>query len=187
MKYTKIINVGSLNKANIELTIPSVVEIVEKIFEIHKNMNGIIYCNNLLISDAIEKSKKIVPRLKTLYLDQPGSNENILEKYRFNRYSENTVILSPSGVLPIIEENKAEFTIIAKLPWGDIGDPEIAKLAKSKSNIYKEMMVNTFLEQLENKSDKDHITYILDETVKYFVLDRFSHLVPKKLKELFAK
>jgi ATP-dependent DNA helicase DinG len=186
-QYSKIINVGSLNKKNIEMTVPSLVEMVEKIINLHKDSKGIIYANNLLISDRLKCSKILIPRLKTLYMTDPGNNENILEKFRFNRYEENTIIMSPSGDLPIIqEEDECEFKIICKIPWGNIGNPEIAALAENNQKAYQEQMVHTFIDQFRTKSKNDQIAYILDETMKYFVLNKYSHLIPREMQRSFS-
>jgi hypothetical protein len=183
MQYSKIINIGSLNKANLEFSIPSMLYTIEKILGIHKEEKGLIYCNNLLIFEEMKSKISIASRLKCFLPDGPGNNENILEKFRCNRYAENIVLVSPSINSNIIKETECEFKIICKNPWKDMAIPEIAKIAKNKPKVYKESMIINLIKQIENNREEDHITYILDGSSTYW-LKQFSYLIPPNIKKI---
>lgn len=158
--------VGKMNRAEIDVTLPKMVEIVRGLLDLHKEEKGIIHAVSNKIARYIKEKIKD-PRL--LYRDD-GNRDELLREH--GTRSDATVIISPSMTEGVdLVDDLSRFQIFVKVPFPNLGDAVIAKRMEIDSKWYALETTRTMIQgvgrSVRNMEDRA-ATYILDSSFDYF-------------------
>lgn len=158
--------VGSMSKANIDKTLPILVEAVKMLLEKHPNEKGIIHCVNYRISQHLQQNVGSSRLLTHTSVDRDA----VLKKHYES--AEPTVLLSPSMMEGVnLADDASRFQVLCKVPFPYLGD-EVVKKRMSRDKIwYSYQTVKTVVQALgrsiRNKEDYA-VSYILDSDWERF-------------------
>ena len=172
--------VGSMNRNNIETTLPNMVEVVKEIMGQHGGEKGIIHTHTFRIAKALKFGIK--GKLgKRLLIHTSEDREEVLRKHLES--PEPTVLLSPSMTEGVdLKNDLSRFQVVCKVPYPYYGDPLVRK-RMSKWSWWYPLQTAKALIQATGRSIRnmeDHaITYILDSdwnnfygrSIKFFPAD----------------
>jgi len=172
--------VGKMSYAQIDKTMPGIIKTVDAILTEHASEKGIIHTANYRITEEILKKSKNKARL--LGKSQKLKNNEMLIKEHRQNTIKNSVLISPSMVSGVdLYDNLSRFQIICKLPFLPLSNPRIAHKTELDPGWYAEQMLLNIL-QMSGRStrskDDYSITYILDESFKFYV-DKYKDRLPK--------
>ncbi len=158
--------VGKMNRAEIDATLPKVVEIVKGLLDLHSEEKGIIHAVSHKIARYIKDNVKS-PRL--LYRDD-GDRDAMIREHATR--TDASVMLSPSMTEGVdLVDDLSRFQIFVKVPFPNMGDAVIAKRMQLDSKWYALETTRTMVQgagrSIRNMEDKAS-TYILDASFSYF-------------------
>jgi len=173
-----------LNSFNLKATLPTIIDMVQKICENHKDVKGIIHTHTLDITNAV-KSKCNSKRF--LFREQGVMNDEILKLHY--ETEDPTVLVSPSLTHGIdLKDNLARFQIIIKAPYLPLMNKRIKKLFEMDKKWYENKMICSLIQACGRgiRSKEDHcVTYILDGAVVN-VLKNNTKILPKYFIDRFV-
>ncbi len=175
--------VGKMNRAEIDSTLPKMVEIVKGLLELHKGEKGIIHATSHKVARFIKEQVKD-PRL--LYRDD-GDRDEMIREHATRKDA--SVMLSPSMTEGVdLVDDLSRFQIFVKVPFPNMGDAVIAKRMQLDSKWYALETTRTMVQgvgrSIRNMEDRA-TTYVLDESFAYFYeknKDMFPESFRKSLK-----
>ncbi len=161
-----VMPLGSMGKKNIDVTLPSLLRISEKIFSAHPNEKGIVHCNSYKLGDAIYNHFiETAHGYRLLYPKNASEREKAYKDHLSSE--EPTVIISPSMTEGFdFSEDLARWQIIAKVPYPYLGDLQVAAKKAADADWYDLQAVMSIIQACGRvcRSDTDRgTTYILDE------------------------
>jgi Rad3-related DNA helicase len=160
------LNVGNMNRANIDKTLPKQVEVIKMLLEEHKGEKGIIHCVNYRVAKHIYEH---VADDRLLIHDSTNRDETV--EYHCET-SKPTVLVSPSMMEGVdLRNERSRFQIVCKIPFPFLGDQVVQKRMKKDEKWYDHQTVRQVVQALGRsiRNDKDHaVTYILDSDWKRF-------------------
>lgn len=167
---------GSMNKRNIDSTLPNLANIVEALIDEHKGEKGIIHTRTFKIADFLKKNIKS----SRLLAHDSSNREEIINKHI--RSKKDTILLSPSSTEGLdLKDDLSRFQIICKLHWPYLGDELVQKRMEKYKYWYSYQTAKSLI-QARGRSirtaDDYAVTYILD--------DAFERLYAKNI-NLFPK
>lgn len=160
--------VGKMSTAEIDTTLPKMVEAIKVILEAHKNEKGIIHTTNFRVAryirDMLNDSR--------LLLHNDTDRDKVLKHHCDS--NEPTVLVSPSMTEGVsLDYDLARFAIIAKLPYPNLGDKALRKRIARDSWYYDYLTMRSFVQAIGRgvRSDTDTcVTYVLDQCFEAFKL-----------------
>jgi len=161
------LNAVSLSYKNKEKNKPLLAELVSDIMEMHEGQRGIIHTVSYDIAkylmETINTDRFVMPRGET--------REDELEKF-IKSDREDLVLISPSLTEGIsLDDDLSRFTIVCKLPYGNIGDPWIKKRMNLSQRWYNNETIQSLVQMTGRsvRSADDHaVSYILDNSFQWF-------------------
>ena len=122
------VSMGRMVQAEIDATLPKLVQGIKQILAEHKGEKGIIHAHSYKIANYIKRNI----RDKRILIHDSANREEVLKKHI--RGSEPTVLLSPSMTEGVdLVDDASRFQIICKIPYPYLGD----KLVKKRMNKWK--------------------------------------------------
>ena len=161
-----VFSIGSMNKNNIENSLPIIVSAIKEIINHHENDKGIIHCHTYNIANFIKKEIKS----DRLLLHKTEDRIETLRQHIISKKS--TILLSPSFTEGVdLFDELSRFQIIVKVPFPYLGDNYI-RTKKDKIPGWYEWMTVKGLIQSYGRSIRDYDdyaeTYILDKDFNWF-------------------
>jgi Rad3-related DNA helicase len=168
--------VGKLSMREMDATLPKLTQAVKTLLEAHHTEKGIIHVSNFRVAHHLRDSLQD-PRILV------HGSENRDDILRLHHDSlEPTVLVSPSMTEGVdLSDDLARFTIIAKLPYPNLGDKSLKKRCDRDPWYYDYLTVRSFVQALGRgvRHEKDEcITYILDGCFEMF-LRKNKRLIPQ--------
>ncbi len=177
------LSIGSMNKANIESTLPKMVSTIREIMMQHPDEKGIIHTHTFRIAKVIKAG--IRGNLgKRLLIHTSEDREEVLRRHLES--SEPTILLSPSMTEGVdLKGDLSRFQIVCKVPYPYYGDPLVRKRMNKWSWWYP-LQTSKVLIQATGRSirsfDDYAVTYILDSDWQQF-FGRASRFFPIDFKQ----
>lgn len=151
-------------------TLPRMREVIDRLLECdnHSRQRGIIHTSTYDIAQYIydnsrNKSRLVFPKSK--------DKAEILEQF-FESEREDLVLISPSLMEGIdLKGDLARFSIVCKLPFASLGDRWVKDKMNAIDGWYTEATINKLVQSTGRhirSETETGITYILDETFKWF-------------------
>jgi ATP-dependent DNA helicase DinG len=174
------VGVGSMNKSNIESTLPKIVQAVRKILDQHPDEKGIIHTHTFRIARALKYGIKG----RRLLMHTSEDREEVLRMHLES--PEPTVLLSPSMTEGVdLKGDLSRFQVVCKVPYPYYGDPLVRKRMNKWEWWYPLQTAKTLI-QASGRSIRDAedyaVTYILDADWESF-FSRSSPFFPADFKE----
>ncbi len=175
---------GSMSKANIDATLPAMVEIIKVILEEHKGQKGIIHTHTFKTANYIKKHI----RSARLLVHNSMNRDEVIKKH-FNS-KKPTILLSPSLSEGIdLKDGLSEFQILCKVPFPFLGDKLVKKRMHKRKSWYAFQTAKTVVQSVGRsvRHEKDvATTYILDESWGYF-FDKNKNMFPESFRKAIKK
>lgn len=174
---------GSMNFANIDKSIPKIIEQIEKILKDHPNEKAVIHTGNYKIAEAICEGIKD----KRLLMRREGeNNEKLLQRHINSK--EPTVLVSPSLTTGTdLKDELSRFQIIVKLPFLSLADQRVKKKMEINGDWYVSEMFRTFVQAAgrSTRSGEDwSVTYVLDNSFYTYIYKHRKWFQPSFLKRI---
>jgi len=175
--------VGKMSRAEIDRTLPKMVETVKMLLEHHKDEKGIIHTHTYRIANYLKNNL----RDSRVLIHDSANREHTLQQHHDS--DRPTVLLSPSMTEGVdLKGDDGRFQIICKIPYPYLGDP----LIKKRMNRWKwwySLQTAKSIVQSSGRSirsmDDYAVTYILDEDWKVFY-GRNKHMFPETFKDALS-
>lgn len=177
------LGIGSMNKANIDESLPKMVSAIKELLKQHPDEKGIIHTHTFRIAKVIKFGIK--GKLgKRLLIHTSEDREEVLRRHLES--SEPTVLLSPSMTEGVdLKGDLSRFQVICKVPYPYYGDPLVRKRMNKWSWWYPLQTAKTLI-QATGRSirnfDDYAVTYILDSDWSRF-FGRSSRFFPPDFKQ----
>ncbi len=177
------LGVGSMNKSNIESSLPKLTATIQEILNQHKGEKGIIHTHTFRIAKAIKFGIK-GSASKRLLIHTSDDREEVLRHHLSS--PEPTVLLSPSMTEGVdLKGDLSRFQVVCKVPYPYYGDPLVRKRMNKWSWWYPLQTAKTLI-QASGRSIRDAndyaVTYILDaDWISFF--GRSGRFFPADFKE----
>lgn len=159
--------VGKMSMRDVDDTLPRLVEAVKALLEAHHDQKGIIHTTNFRVAHHLRDSLRN-PRLLV-----HGSEDRDEVLRRHHDSPEPTVLVSPSMTEGCdLKDDLARFTIIAKLPYPNLGDRALKKRCDRDPWYYDYLTVRSFVQALGRgvRHEKDTCSiYVLDGCFSAFL------------------
>ena len=176
-----ILSVGSMSMKNIDETLPRVVSTVRKIMDKWKTQKGLIHCNSYKVGQAIYDAMVDTEHSERLIFPKTADEREKAFSDHTNSLLP-TVMISPSMTEGYDFAGKlAEWQVIAKVPFPNLGDKHTWARKTADDDWYKMETIKTIVQACGRivRSEQDRgITYILDSDMNR-LLDEYSSFFPK--------
>jgi Rad3-related DNA helicase len=164
--------------------------VLDTILNLHKGEKGIINSGNFKIAEyLVDHLNKRLDFKIFHHNPESGNNRNdIIDE--FVRYKRPSILISPSITEGLdLKDDKGRFSIIAKVPFGYLGDQWIKRRLELSSDWYAAEAAKDIIQAGGRvvRSSSDHgTTYIIDESFRYFYHKNKS-LFPRWWKDAFTE
>ena len=177
------VGIGSMNKSNIIVTLPKLVDAVREILEQHPDEKGIIHTHTFRIARTLKYGIK-GKLAKRLLMHNSDDREDVLRRHLES--PEPTVLLSPSMTEGVdLKDDLSRFQVVCKVPYPYYGDPLVRKRMNKWSWWYPLQTAKTLI-QASGRSIRDAedyaVTYVLDSDWESF-FRRSGRFFPADFKE----
>jgi len=157
------LGIGSMNKGNIDSTLPNIVSAVRGILDQHPDEKGIIHTHTFKIARALKLGIKGVTGGRLL-IHTSDDREEVLRRHLES--SDPTVLLSPSMTEGVdLRGDLSRFQVVCKVPYPYYGDPLVRKRMNKWEWWYPLQTAKTLI-QATGRSIRDAedyaVTYVLD-------------------------
>jgi len=170
------LKIGRMSRLNKEETFQKQIPWINKILEKYKNKKGIIHCNTYELAEWVKEN---VQNSRLIFHDNENKDE-MLEKHI--QSTEPCVIVSPSMTSGVdLKGDLAEFSIILKVPFPNLGSKKISARQKMNKDWYSLSTISELIQTTGRgvRGDDDRCdTYILDSNFSD-LLKYNSHMIPK--------
>jgi len=174
------VSMGRMVQAEIDATLPKLVQGIKQILAEHKGEKGIIHAHSYKIANYIKRNI----RDKRILIHDSTNREEVLKKHI--RGSEPTVLLSPSMTEGVdLVDDASRFQIICKIPYPYLGDKLVKKRMNKWKWWYSLQTTKTIVQSVGRsiRSEEDFaVTYILDSDFSKFYY-RNTYLFPESFRE----
>jgi Rad3-related DNA helicase len=157
----------SMSYKNKERSLPILKEMVEEILHVHEGERGIIH------TVSYDIAKYLIDNIRTDRFVLPKGKKRDSEIKRFmESFRDDLVLISPSLTEGIsLDDDLSRFTVVCKVPFGNLGDPWIKKRLNMSQRWYNNTSIRTLV-QMTGRSvrskDDFAVGYILDSTFDWF-------------------
>ena len=174
------VSMGRMVQAEIDATLPKLVQGIKQILSEHKGEKGIIHAHSYKIANYIKRNI----RDKRILIHDSTNREEVLKKHM--RGTEPTVLLSPSMTEGVdLVDDASRFQIICKIPYPYLGDKLVKKRMNKWKWWYSLQTTKTIVQSVGRsiRSEEDFaVTYILDSDFSKFYY-RNTYLFPESFRE----
>ena len=173
--------VGSMSLKNIDKTLPLIVKYTGRLMDLYHDKKGLIHCNSYKVGKAIYESLEMTSHSTRLIFPQNADER----EQAFIDHTDSkmpTVIISPSMTEGFDFAGKlAEWQIIAKVPFPNMGDKHVCARKDADDDWYKMETIKTIVQACGRivRSETDQgATYIMDADI-IRLIDNYPHFFPK--------
>jgi ATP-dependent DNA helicase DinG len=176
-----IASVGSMSMRNIDATLPVLIKYTIRIMDKFHDKKGLIHCNSYKVGQALyDALNDTAHSNRVIYPKSAEEREQAFNEHANSKMP--TVIISPSMTEGFdFAGTLAEWQIIAKVPFPNMGDKHTCKRKDVDDNWYKMETIKTIVQAcgriVRSETDKG-TTYIMDSDINR-LLDYNSALFPK--------
>jgi ATP-dependent DNA helicase DinG len=172
--------VGKMSRANIDRSLPKMIEMIKTLMDHHKDEKGIIHTHTFKIAHYIKNNI----RDSRLLIHDSSNREEILEKHKKSKKP--TILLSPSMTEGVdLKGDYSRFQVICKIPYPYLGD-SLTKKRMNRWNWWYGLQTSKTIVQSVGRSVRSMedyaVTYILDSDWERF-FDRNSNVFPASFKK----
>jgi Rad3-related DNA helicase len=186
-----------LSKDVYDVNVKKIGGLIDEILKVHDGQRGIIHSVTYDLAKHIFTGVTPVNRKRLLCRDMDvlnnvdqGSNRypkkyknvELLEVHETQGSGFGSVLLSPSMMEGIdLHDDLADFQVIIKLPWQNLGDIRVKTKSKLDPDWYANRMWTEILQasgRSTRHEEDESITYILDQNFGYFY-KQWQHKLPK--------
>ena len=177
----RLIPVGSMSLRNITVTLPKMAATVEKVLNKFSGAKGLIHCNSYKVGQHLyDTLSTTAHRGRLIFPKNADEREAAFERHASSK--EPTVIISPSMTEGFdFHGHLAEWQIIAKVPFPNLGDKHTTARKDVDDNWYKMETIKTIVQAcgriVRSETDKG-TTYILDADMVRLV-EEYPQFFPK--------
>ncbi len=182
-KYIKLDNSFSFKKSpihyynkrrmsynKIDENFPWLIEKINEILDNHPNENGVIHTSSYNLTMKIHQNLSHKNKIRSLVYNGSDEKNKMIE---FLKNNNSKVLIGPSLTTGIdLKDDMARFTIIAKIPYPNLGDKFIKTKMNLNPNWYKWKTIIEILQSIgrtiRNKNDWC-VTYILDASLNNLI------------------
>lgn len=178
------IDAGSMSRANIDKSLPNMLEIATSLAEDnHPNEKGIIHSRTYEITKYF-KTKSKGKFAKRLISHQSEDRDAVIEK--FSKSKKANILISPSSVEGLdLKGDLSRFQIICKLQFPYMGDELVKRRMERNKDWYAYETAKALVQSLGRSvrsSDDYAVTYILDGSfLRFFQMNK--KMIPKYILE----
>lgn len=159
---------GKMSAAEIDRTLPVMVEMVREILNQHPTEKGIIFAHSYRILQAIKDSIK---DRRLLFQTNGEVRERIL--WEHSRSPEPTVLVSPSMTEGVdLRDELSRFQVFCKIPYPFLGDQFVKRKMSRSPKWYPFVTARTIVQAAGRsiRNENDYATsYILDGSWEWFL------------------
>lgn len=164
--------------------------ILDTVLELHEDESGIIHTGNFKIAEFLVKHLSTQRKFKIYHHNPESGNDRNTVIDMFTRDNKPRILISPSITEGLdLKQDKGRFAIIAKIPYGYLGDAWIKRRLEISSEWYSCEAAKDIIQgcgRIVRSIDDYGTTYIIDESWNYFYYKN-SHLFPKWWKAAYMK
>ena len=144
---------------------------VMEILEMHKDDSGIIHTGNFAIARWLVENIELSAPQKVFHHNPESGDDRGKIIDAFQNYKHPAVLISPSITEGLdLKDDLARFAIIAKVPFGFLGDQWIKKRMEMSKEWYQRRALIDIIQgagRVVRSEDDWGNTYILDESFRY--------------------
>lgn len=175
-----ITTLGSMSRANLETTLPSLCRWLSRLLEAHPDQKGLVHCHSYALGSAISNFfKGSAHGSRVLFPQHASERESVYEFHR--KSSQPSVIISPSFSEGFdFADEAARWQVIAKVPYPCLGDRQVVARKNQDPEWYALKTVMTLVQASGRicRSETDYgITYITDSDFES-LWRNYSYLFP---------
>lgn len=160
--------VGKMNAAEIDKTLPIMVEIVKDLLKQHANDKGIIHVHNYKVLKVLQEGIK-----DDRMLFQTGGDVREKILWEHSRSTDPTVLVSPSMTEGVdLRDDLSRFQIFCKVPFPYMGDEYVKRKMARSPKWYPFVTARTVVQAVGRsiRNERDWATtYILDTSWEWFL------------------
>jgi Rad3-related DNA helicase len=160
-------NSGYMNMANINDTLPEIVNDLKKALNYHKNERGLIHCHSYKIANYIQENLQD----SRLIFHDTLTREKMLQKFMLS--DEPSVLVSPSMTEGLdLKDDLARWEVIVKIPYLYLGDKQVSRRMAIDPDWYNWQTCLTLVQSYGRifRSEEDWGTaYIFDSGARGFI------------------
>lgn len=144
---------------------------IEELLEMHKNDSGIIHTGNFAIARWLVEEIELSAPQKIFHHNPESGDDRGKIIDAFQNYKKPAVLISPSITEGLdLKDDLARFAIIAKVPFGFLGDQWIKRRMDLSKEWYQRRALIDIIQgagRVVRSADDWGNTYILDESFRY--------------------
>jgi len=176
-----VLAIGSMSMRNIDITLPSVIKYSLRIMDKFHDKKGLIHCNSYKVGQALHETLMASKHShRVIFPKNADEREKAFNEHATSKIP--TVIISPSMTEGFDFAGKlAEWQIIAKVPFPNMGDKHTCARKDVDDNWYKMETIKTIVQacgRIVRSEDDIGVTYIMDSDMNR-LLDYNPHFFPK--------
>lgn len=171
--------VGRMNARSQEQTMPALVDMLSDIMDNYPNKNGLVHVSSYALAEQIVQRMPVRHR-QNMFVGR-DKRQTIMELRRAANEGRQLVAVSPSMKEGVdLKHDLGRFQVIAKIPFGNLGDPHVKYVSDKMPVIY---MRDTVLDVVQSCGrcvrgvDDSADTFILDGSFDT-ILAKGSELLP---------
>jgi len=161
---------------------------IMEILEMHKDDSGIIHTGNFAIARWIVENLELAAPQKIFHHNPESGDDRNKIIDAFQKYKQPSVLISPSITEGLdLKDDLARFAIIAKVPFGFLGDQWIKRRLDLSKEWYQRRALIDIIQgsgRVVRSVDDWGNTYILDESFRYLFMQG-QDSVPKWWKDAY--
>lgn len=162
-------NIGKLNNKNFSDFITEIADCIDSIMNIHDDQKGIIHCTSGRNRDLIMLT--ISPKNRErMIAPTAGTKKMCMEKHTA---STNSVLITISDEEGIdLKDNLSRFQIVTSLPFGNLGDAQVAARQERDPEGYNQEMLIRLIQECgrSNRNMNDYaFTYVLPSQFAWYI------------------
>lgn len=181
--------IGSMARRSIDETLPKMVKAVCDILDAHPEERGLIHTNTYRIAGHLMNNIR-GHNATRLMIHGTKDREQVLMDF-LSDPTDNRVLVSPSMTDGVsLDDDLARFQIVCKVPYGYLGDPQVAAKMNISSAWYELQTAKALMQAFGRavRSIDDHaVTYILDEDFGRFYKKARKRLFPPYIQDAIVE
>jgi len=172
--------VGKMSMKEADATLPRLAEAVKELLKAHHDQKGIIHTSNYRVARYLRD----VLNDPRLLVHSDVDRDQVLKHHHDS--PQPTVLVSPSMTEGVdLKDDLARFTIIAKLPYPNLGDKALKKRIARDPWYYDYLTVRSFVQALGRSVRHENdtcVTYVLDGCAEAFI-SKNKRTIPEYVQE----
>lgn len=156
--------------------------ILDQILDLYDGDSGVIHTGNFKISEFLVDHIQKRNDFKVFHHNPESGNDRSEVIAEFSRDTKSSILISPSITEGLdLKHEKGRFGIIAKLPYGYLGDPWVKRRLELSPVWYNTNLSKDIIQacgRIVRSEDDYGSSYIIDQSWAWFY-EQNSHLFPK--------